>query len=154
LALVDEEALDRTEEFLDGFGVPTTSFEFSRATPNRRALTAIRTQRKESVERIRHLIAWPRRPSDGWRKGFLAGIFDAEGSSSCGIFRIANTDPAIIETTIECLRHFGFRVAIDAARGRQLKYVRILGGFRERLRFFLMTDPAITRKRTFDGLAI
>ena len=26
------------------------------------------------------MIEWPRSPSDDWRKGFLAGIFDAEGS--------------------------------------------------------------------------
>ena len=32
-------------------------------------------------------------PSDDWCKGFLAGIFDAEGSCSGGVLRISNTDP-------------------------------------------------------------
>ena len=52
-----------------------------------------------SVEAIRHLIAWPEAPTPDWQKGFLAGIFDAEGSYSQGVFRIANTDPEIISRT-------------------------------------------------------
>src|SRR5918993_3446584 len=36
----------------------------------------------------------------------------------------------------------------------RMRYVRIIGGLRERLRFFHLVDPAITRKRTIDDVAI
>lgn len=36
----------------------------------------------EGVDRVRELIRWPQSPSDEWSRGFLAGIFDAEGSCS------------------------------------------------------------------------
>ena len=42
-------------------------------------------------------------PADDWCKGFLAGIFDAEGIFSGGVIRISNTDPAIIDWTTCCL---------------------------------------------------
>ena len=42
------------------------------------------------------------RPTEAWRKGFLAGVFDAEGSAN-GVVRIANTDPEMIGWTSDCL---------------------------------------------------
>ena len=50
-----------------------------------------------NVRAIEHLISWPTYPCDDWFRGFLAGIFDAEGSYSRGIWRLSNTDPKIIE---------------------------------------------------------
>jgi len=55
-------------------------------------MTAIYTGRRDDVQTIERLIGWPDTPSADWRKGFLAGIFDAEGSYSRGILRIGNTD--------------------------------------------------------------
>ena len=45
------------------------------------------------------LIEWPRDPSADWYRGFLAGIFDAEGSCS-GALRIANADITMIGRTV------------------------------------------------------
>jgi len=42
-------------------------------------------------------LRWPTSPSISWRKGFLAGIFDAEGSYRNNTLRIHNTDQEIIE---------------------------------------------------------
>ena len=56
---------------------------------------AIRTAARDQVRMIQFLTRWPGSPSADWHKGFLAGIFDAEGSYSKGILRIANTDRAI-----------------------------------------------------------
>ena len=41
-----------------------------------------------------------------------------------------------------------------ANRPNGLAYVRLRGGLREALRFFHTVDPAITRKRSIDGMAI
>ena len=60
--------------------------------------------RAPASSRVRDLVRWPLDPSDGWRKGFLAGIFDAEGScDGCEALRIANTDPTIVGWTVACL---------------------------------------------------
>jgi DNA repair photolyase len=157
LALVDLEAIRRTRTFLTQFAVPTDEFTFQEAVGQRRTMTAIRTSARAGVAEVESIITWPRGALDAWCKGFLAGIFDAEGSHSGGILRIGNTDPAIVDQITACLRRFGFaftteeRLTINAKR---LQYVRLLGGLRERLRFFQTVDPAITRKRIIDGMAV
>lgn len=156
LALTDTDALDRAREYLVDAGVVVKEFVFQRAVQGRRALMALGNQSRAGVDRIRELIRWPRDPSDGWCKGFLAGIFDAEGS--CGpreALRIANTDPPILEFIEASLSRFGFdAVREHTARPNGMAYIRIRGGLREKLRFFHMTDPAITRKRNIQGLAL
>jgi DNA repair photolyase len=155
LALVDQEALDRTREYLAQFTVRVTTFCFAAASDRRRRVMAIRTGRRDQVRFIRWLIQWPSSPTADWRKGFLAGIFDAEGSCSGGILRIANCDPEIIGWTTSSLQALGFDVAIDrTSNPNGLCYVRFRGGLKERLRFFHTTDPAITRKRNMAGTAL
>ena len=85
LALVDEEGLSRTRYCLGTFGIVTTERTFAEAHGQRKALRAISVSSAGSVEAIRHLIAWPEAPTPDWQKGFLAGIFDAEGSYSQGV---------------------------------------------------------------------
>jgi DNA repair photolyase len=87
--------------------------------------------------------------------GFLAGIFDAEGSYSQGVWRVSNTDPELIAWTTRALDSLGFSYVIeDPNRANGLRVVRLLGGLREAMRFFHTTDPAITRKRSIEGVAI
>jgi DNA repair photolyase len=157
LALVDLEAVRRARDYLAGLDVPTDEFAFQEAVGQRRAMTAIRTSSGAGVASVESIIAWPCSASDAWGKGFLAGIFDAEGSHSGGILRICNTDPAIVDQITSCLRRFGFTFAIESrltGNAKRLQYVRLLGGLRERLRFFHTVDPAITRKRIIDCTAI
>ena len=155
LALADEEGLGRTRYCLGTFGIVTTERTFSEARGQRKAMRAIYVSTSSSVEAITHFIAWPKAPTPEWQKGFLAGIFDAEGSYSQGVFRIANTDPEIISHTAAALTSFGFAYELEQTEGRNgLVYVRLRGGLREALRFFHTTAPAITRKRLIDGVAL
>jgi DNA repair photolyase len=155
LALADTDALGRARDYLDGMGVTTAMFTFSEASENRRMMMAIRTAARDQVRFIEWLTRWPTSPSMDWRKGFLAGIFDAEGSYSQGVLRICNTDRAIIGWTIACMYALGFRVVVEPPnRSNGLRYIRLHGGLREALRFFHTTDPAITRKRSIEGVAI
>jgi DNA repair photolyase len=155
LALVDGEALSRVQRLLADRGITTRQFVFQAATDVRREMRAIRVQSRPAVDAIRDLVAWPTSASDDWCRGFLAGIFDAEGSHIVGIVRIANTDDAMIQRTEACLRRFGFRYVVEMVNStNRMRYVRIIGGLRERLRFFHLVDPAITRKRTIDDVAI
>jgi DNA repair photolyase len=158
LAMTDFEALRRTRIYLSQINVPTSELIFQEAAGNRKQLNAIRTSSYGAVSAIMQVIDWPRDPSIGWRKGFLAGIFDAEGSyhRSGGMLQIANTDHAIIGQTTSCLRLLGFSFALEERpqAPKPLTIVRLLGGMREHLCFFHTVDPAITRKRSLAGRAI
>jgi DNA repair photolyase len=152
LALADLEALRRAREFLASADVATGERVFQRAVGARREMTAISAQNTSSFDRVSALIEWPVMPSLQWCRGFLAGIFDAEGSRSALALRIANNDPQILAWTEACARRLGFDVGIDVSnRSNGLKCIRIRGGLSEHLRFFHMTDPAITRKRDIEG---
>jgi DNA repair photolyase len=157
LALVDMEALQRTRDYLAYLGLNLKEFVFQEATEAGKRVYAIRTDVRRSVAAVVEIIAWPHAPSTEWCKGFLAGVFDAEGSYSRGILRICNTDKAIIDQITAGLRRFGFSYRIETrstTNGKLLRYIRLLGGLRECLRFLHTVDPAITRKRTIDGVAI
>ncbi len=154
LALADGEALERAQGYLVEAGVGTGAFLFAAAAGGRREIRAIRTQSAPAVDQVRELIRWPLSPSGAWRKGFLAGIFDAEGSCSGAALRISNGDRAMLDWTAACLEHFGFDAVEEPAGPNGITNIRLRGGLRERLRFFHLTDPAITRKRTVQGLAL
>jgi DNA repair photolyase len=155
LAMVDVEPLLRARWFLQAFDVETRGFLFQATVGDRKEMVAIRNSNRPGVNRIRDIVGWPSNPSSDWSKGFLAGIFDAEGSYSRGILRICNTDTAIIQQITESLSRFGFDFTIDTRRGlKPVHYVRIRRGLREHLRFFHTVDPAITRKRNIEGQAI
>ncbi len=156
LALTDGEALWRTAEYLLGFQITTRAFVFQEATGGGKPMRAIRTSARPSVERVREMVAWPSLPSDSWCKGFLAGIFDAEGGYT-GSLRIFNTDQEIVAHTTLGLERLSFSHVIERAgknRSKPVLVVRLLGGLKEHLRFFHTVDPAIMRKRDIEGLAI
>jgi DNA repair photolyase len=155
LALTDTEALERARLYLVDAGVPTGEFQFQKETETQRPIPAIRTSAREHVARIKALIQWPDSASYEWSRGFLAGIFDAEGSNARGIVRICNTDPHIIANTVSCLRTLGHDSVIeDRHLPNGLRVVRLRGGLRAQLRLFQAIDPAITRKRAIAGTAL
>jgi len=157
LAMADFEALRRARAYLAQVHIPTSEFVSQEAVGGGKQVDAVRTSSHRAVAAVMQLIDWPPDPSTAWRKGFLAGIFDAEGSycRSDGILQIATTDHAILRQTTSCLRVLGFSFALEE-RPQVRKpgtVVRLLGGMREHLRFFHTVDPAITRKRSIVGRA-
>ena len=151
LAPTDTQALRRSRAFLSGADIATRERGFSSATATHREMTAIYPGRAESLRRVTELIQWPTEPTLDWCRGFLAGIFDAEGSHSAFALRISNTDPEILGWTEACARRLGFDVCRDRSHACGATCIRLRGGLSEHLRFFHLTDPAITRKRTIDG---
>jgi DNA repair photolyase len=151
LALADIEALRRGQEYLTGLDVSTQEFAF--AAYAGRPMQAIRTSARDKVDTVRQLILWPKRPSVDWMKGFLAGIFDAEGHHG-QVVRITNGDPEIIDWITYCLLRLEFAHVVEKARPNGVVNVRLSGGLAEKLRFFHTVDPAITRKRSIEGMAI
>ncbi|MGW5667810.1 intein-containing Rv2578c family radical SAM protein [Micromonospora sp. NPDC003776] len=152
LTLADQEALDRTQRFLAEAGVETGR---SPAGGTRRAATTLRTARQRDVAAIAELIRWPDEPTDDWRLGLLAGIFDAAGSCRRSIFRISGGSDEVLRRTAHALRRFGFSCVVEpAGRPNRVGQVRLTGGLPSRLRFFHLTDPAVTRKRSIEGAAL
>ena len=155
LALTDFEALARTQWYLDDLGVETGSYRFAAAHGRYREVHAIRTARRASVDAVRRFVAWPGRGEHlDWYKGYLAGIYDAEGNfSGSGCVRICNTDATIIDWTTFACRRLGIPFVVESA-GEAKWNVRVRGGLEQQLRFFHLTDPAITRKRSIEGRAV
>ena len=155
LALADDEALERTRQYLLTFAVLTTEFDFMAGGGPRRPIRAIRTGTRSNLESIERQISWPDFPCRDWFCGFLAGIFDAEGSCSRGIWRVSNTDPDIIQWTTRALDSLGFSYVMeDLKKANGIGGVRLRGGLKEIMRFFHTTDPAVTRKRSIEGMTL
>ncbi|MBS0379947.1 MAG: PA0069 family radical SAM protein [Proteobacteria bacterium] len=155
LALCDLDALKRARSYLEYAYIDT--FQRAIAAGSHRPMQAIHSNARDKVARVASLIEWPAADDKAWQAGFLAGLFDAEGSFSDGTVRISNTDPEILARLSDALRSFGFtfRIRTDYAAGRKpCDEVRLLGGLRENLRFVHLTDPAIARKRDIEGIAV
>jgi DNA repair photolyase len=155
LALIDLEGIQRTRHYLTDMHISTQEFVFQEAIGGRRAIHAIRASARAQVQAVRDVIDWPSRPSLEWSKGFLSGIFDAEGHYSRGVLRFSNTDFEILANIASALDRLGFQSRFEVtAKSNGLCTIRLLGGVREALRFFHTTDPAITRKRSIEGQTI
>jgi len=157
LALCDAEALDRAREWLRCERIETRRFAFSAGSPRGRPMEAIGVSSRFKVSGVSAPVAWPTSPPGSWRAGFLAGIFDAEGSYNEGCLRVSNTDPEIVRWITESLRAFAFKFVVEHLDRPPLKpidVIRVTGGLKEHLRFFHAFDPAITRKRDISGQAV
>lgn len=157
LALCDVEALLRSQDYLRRLHIETNHFVHAAATVGRRLMHGIRTQARADVNHIRSSIAWPGAISAPWASGFLAGIYDAEGSYSDGILRISNTDPDIIGWIRQSLKKLDFDFVVehvDRKTAKPIDVIRVTGGLGEHLRFFHSVDPAIVRKRDISGQAV
>jgi len=155
LAMADGESLVRSAAYLSEVGVFTKSFRFQSASETRREIWAIGTSVRAHFERIQAIIEWPTTPSDDWCRGFLAGIFDAEGSYSGGVLRIANADQVILDFTIRCLDRLGHSSVIETPEcASAVKYIRVRGGLLATLRLLQTVDSAILRKRSIEDQAV
>jgi DNA repair photolyase len=92
--------------------------------------------------------------TDDWRKGFLAGVFDTDGTHDGGALRIASVDRETVDQVATALRRLDLDFVVRRNAQTRGWYVRIVGGLAARLRFFHTVDPAASRKRSIVGTAI
>ena len=97
LALADVEALARYAHVPGAVRGPDETVQL-RARPRDATCDVRRSERvvAAAYEAIIELIPWPVDPGANVAAGFLAGIFDAEGSCSRGILRISNSDETML----------------------------------------------------------
>lgn len=157
LAMKDAEALDQSMRLLGSAGVETTRFHFQDATSTSSPIEAISAQTSHAFERVTEIIEWPVAPARDWHRGFLAGIFDAEGSFDGTTMRFSNSDGSILNAIEHALAYLGFTCTREKVRegvNVPIHTIRLTGGVAEHLRFLHLVDPAISRKRSIEGLAI
>lgn len=105
------------------------------------ALRLTRSQEAESFERWLH--ADPQ--DDSYRRGWLSGFFDAEGSYS-GVIRLAQNEGATKQKAIDFAEQLGFRPTSES------KGIRLGGTTPEILRFYSLCQPAAIDKWKFWGV--
>jgi DNA repair photolyase len=154
LALADSEALNRSRLFLEQEGVFTQTRPFSVASDTRRSLNSIYSGKAANFERVTELIRWPQAPDANWHAGYLAGVFDAEGSCSQGVLRISNANVEILDNIQSSMLALGIEHVLEGARPNGVRCVRVTGGLPMRSRFFNLTGPAIDRKLSITGRAV
>ncbi len=156
VALVDLEALHRTKRYLAALAVEASAFQFLAARAGYREVSAVRTSSRITFESVGYLIDLPAQPELDWHKGFLAGIFDAEGEHDAHGLRISSADRLLVDRIAQSLDRLAFDAVIETAERepRRLFDVRVRGGLAEHLRFFHTTGPAISRKWSLEDRAV
>lgn len=152
LALKDELGLMRTKRYLELEGVTTNLDDFYAGNERHAPINAIQTTSPARVAKIKSLLHPVDNPE--WLRGWLAGIFDAEGSHGREAFRISNSDERILQMTEKAFAAFDFVTVRDRPNSNGALCIRIIGGRSEELRFWQLCNPAISRKFSLDGCAL
>ena len=138
LALIDFDALDYVEKSLSEHGIDVPRLKFNNIG---KSMEMLQTQSQGKVAAIVRLLEIDGNQSTEYCRGWLAGIFDAEGTLSSYI-RIANHNPLIRKKIIEYSKKLGI-VFIEESVG-----CRFVGRV---LDFISLVKPKIKRKTKVDG---
>ena len=139
LAMKDLEALIRSVKFLRRLGIKANLRILMHKTETS-TLKKIESWSREVYHEVASMIQ-ERAPGPDYMKGFLAGIYDAEGSYSNSILRISSYDDELKKRVIRYGKALGFDFVLEE------RSVRLIGGLSEQLTFFAATYPAIRRKK-------
>ncbi len=146
LAVKDDEIIDRTEVYLDEIGIDLYRKKFLVSKKYNLLNDALFGNRRDIYNSFKELIGahFQKNISEDYCRGFLAGIYDAEGSigKTGSAIRIFNFDEKILDEIRRCLGVFDFEYTTES------NGVRILSNKKhEPLRFVKLVSPACTRKR-------
>jgi DNA repair photolyase len=143
VALADDEPLERVVEYLASFAVHAEMRSFSGGPPSRRPMRKVEIRPLPKLAVIGGIIT-PDRETRGYRRGFLAGFFDAEGSHGDSL-RISRKGVAVLERVRRYATSLGIDFVLEWRSGRA-STLRLVGRLADRMRFFALCRPAITRK--------
>ncbi len=131
--------LDRTLEYANDLNIHMHERKFNGGKYYRcnRCVVCERHSVCETIEKMIYQAEETRE----YVRGFLAGIYDAEGSFSKCNLRICNNDEKVKDRIIRYLEVFGFQFT------RESKSVRIAGGQPEQIRFLSLVCPNVRHKR-------
>ena len=153
LAMIDGDAVVRTETYLKHFGIEVQNFSFQMNGES--CAPAIRTSKLSSYEKIKNLVEYE--SSNEYLRGFMSGVFDAEGTGNGSTLRVFNSDDEILKTIENSLASAGFSYVYDKDKkpvNKTVRTIRITGGMAEHIRFFQWCNPAIRRKLKLESATI
>lgn len=140
--------LARLVQCASRFGVELQEKPFDGGNSSK--MIKLETRKRELIQKLSSL--WNRSGLE-FSKGYIAGIFDAEGSfgKSGGnrptSLRIANTKLHILQAIVAHGNSAGFQFKIENFHGRYCKTARLYGSLDEIGRFFGEFRPAIAYKK-------
>jgi DNA repair photolyase len=100
---------------------------------------------------IQSACAWPASVTNEWRRGFLAGSFDTEGSFDGESLHIDVEGIQPARAVLDACRAFGFDATIGFF-GADDAGVDVHGTLGEHLRFAHVTAPTLSKRWELDGL--
>lgn len=143
VALADHEPLARLVDHLGRTGVSTNIRGFYGGPASRRTMMKVETRALARLAII-HTLLNTDRDTRNYRRGFLAGFFDAEGQNGDSL-RISQVDLTVLERLRRYAATLGFAFQLERREGCA-STLRLVGRLVDRIRFFSICRPAITRK--------
>ncbi len=154
VAITDPEPLERVLTYLHAWGVSANIRSFStppigepRGSRNivaRKPMQKIDVRNLAGLRIIHNATQWIEERE--FLRGYLAGIFDAEGGvSGADLVVVTNRDEQVLARTLRALSEFSF-VATRRWAGEHIPNLVLVGTLSEKVRFFACTGPATRRK--------
>jgi MoaA/NifB/PqqE/SkfB family radical SAM enzyme len=146
VALKDEEALGRIVAYLAFFGVASEVRPFNAGS---RTTTPMQKVEVRSIPKLETIHSLVRQPVDSaeFRRGWLAGFFDAEGSHD-GNLRYSQKALGPLHQVIDFAKKWGFHFDLEPPAENGVSKTRLRGSVYDRMRFLGTIRPAIGRKTT------
>ena len=142
------EFINRLISCASRFGVHLEQRDFNSGPGSE--MIKVETRRRRDVGKLSPL--WDR-SSDDFSRGYLAGIFDAEGhfgksnGSRPTSLRIANTDISLLNSIVDHGQRLGHTFKIENFHGKHCKTARLYDSLDNIGRFLGETRPALTYKK-------
>ena len=140
----DTEMMDTTLQYLTDLGIYSYEANFQcKGWPN--ITKAIRADRKADIFAIEALLE-PISDTE-YKRGYLAGFYDAEGSCDGYSLRLHNTDETLLNKVKNYLTAFGFSSKTETFSSGACRSLRIIGGTSENIRFMALVQPKVVNKK-------
>lgn len=150
IAKLDQPLMDRFAEFAARFGFPLNPGTHS--STNQCRMPCLRLSRTELVLRFEQMCLRDGNSDSFWR-GYLAGIYDTDGSTDGAVFRVAQIKPRQRERIAKCMRALGLPFVEEEkgyrVTGGALTYRRMLAEIRPALR--RKVDPLVYQEHRHSG---
>jgi DNA repair photolyase len=144
VALKDMEPLNRLTRYLGLLDIEVHIRPFSAQTETRAAIWKVETRALGPLSRI-HQLLQNVPETDEYRRGFVAGFFDAEGSHGDHL-RMFQKDTLVLKQVAVYAAREGFEFQHESFTSGCPSIRLVNGRFCERMRFLSWIRPAIARK--------
>lgn len=148
IALKDTEPLDRVIKYTQVLGLPKwVPVDVSDWFPGGQALRSGKKELREACTTL------PMDPSQDFMRGWVAGMYDAEGSLDIGVLKVSQNEGPTHRRLVQYLTALGFSPRDKHYAGASSRTIEI-GTQEQIIRFLTMCPPAIPRRRDLVGVML